>query len=368
MKEKGLMNTCNATRVTRRAGLAALALLMAAPITLLAAGAPEIAGDWQGKLAVNPTTALTVRFTFTKAANGTYTAVLNSPDNSAVKNTAVSGVTWDGTNLKLAVPTLQGSYAGAMKSGKIVGEWTQPGGKLPLELAPYQKVVLSSDAMKPYLGSWNGTITMAATTQTLAFEFKQGAAGLEGTFSIPDQGLTRPASDVTVENGELSFKVNVGAELSYKGKLTGSNIVGKLKVPSPVAPPDGVDLTLKRGAYQAKPVALKLSAESFAALKGKWQGTGSITNPQTQAKVDFQVTVRFESGSGGEQYGYIDSVVGPQSVKGIVITEATLVAGKFDAKAAAVNFVFTGTVAGKKIAGEITQGNVKTPVELTQTP
>ena len=145
------MDTCNGMTLSRRTGIAAL-LLLAAPAMLLAAAPPDLTGDWQGKLAVDAKNSLTVRFTFTKGANGAYTAVLNSPDNSAVKNTAVSGVTWDGTNLKLTVPTLQGSYAGKLANGAIAGEWTQPGGKLPLQLAPFQKTVLSSDAMKPYIG------------------------------------------------------------------------------------------------------------------------------------------------------------------------------------------------------------------------
>ncbi len=103
-----------------------------------------------------PATSLTVQFTFTKGSNGAYTAVLNSPDNPALKDTAASGVSWDGTNLKLQVPTLSGSFAGALKDGKVTGQWTQPGGNLPLVLAPYQKPVVTAAAAKSLAGSWNG--------------------------------------------------------------------------------------------------------------------------------------------------------------------------------------------------------------------
>jgi len=149
------MATSTPIRISRRAGLAAL-LLAALPGTLLAGAAPDLTGDWQGKLQMDANNALTVRFTFTKAANGTYTAVLNSPDNPAVKDTAVSGVTWDGTNLKLSVPSLSGAYAGAMKAGKIGGQWTQPGAALPLELSPYQKPVMTVDVVRPFVGAWTG--------------------------------------------------------------------------------------------------------------------------------------------------------------------------------------------------------------------
>jgi hypothetical protein len=359
------MNTSVGLPITRRSGMAALLLLLA-PATLLAAAAPDLNGEWQGKLAVDASNSLTVRFTFIKGANGAYTAVLNSPDNSAVKDTPVNGVTWDGTNLKLAVPTLQGSYAGKLVQGKIVGEWTQPGGKLALELAPFQKTVLSSEAMKPYIGEWNGALTLAGNTQTLMFTFKQGAGGLEGTFAIPDQGLTRPMTDVTVENGELSLKVNVGAEVSFKGKLNGNRIVGKLKVPSPAAPPDGVDTTFQRGAYKPAPVALKLTPENFTALKGKWQGKVTVTNPQNNQTTELPIVVRFEANGQGEYFGYLDSPT--QNVAGMTVNSAALEGSKFTATVNAIQAEYTGTLSGKKITGEWVQGGQRLPLELTQTP
>jgi hypothetical protein len=361
------MDTCNGMKLSRRTGIAAL-LLLAAPAMLLAAAPPDLTGEWQGKLAVTATNSLTVRFTFTKGANGAYTAVLNSPDNSAVKNTPVSGVTWDGTNLKLSVPTLQGSYAGKLANGTIAGEWTQPGSKLPLQLAPFQKTVLTSDAMKPYVGEWNSTLTLAANSQKVMFTFKQGAGGLDGTFEIPDQGVKRPMTDVTVENGELSLKVNVGAEISFKGKLVGNRIVGKLKVPSPVAPPDGADMTFERGAYKPPPVALKLTAADFAVLKGSWKGKGSVTVPQNNQKVDFDMTLRFESNAKGEYFGYLDSTARGVTSTGVIVNEATFAAGKLTIKVATAQMEYSGTVAGKKITGEFVQGGLRTPLELTQTP
>ena len=176
-------------------------------------------------------------------------------------------------------------------------------------------------------------------------------------------------SDLTVENGELSFRVNVGAEISFKGKLAAGNIAGKLKLPGAAAPPDGVDVTLQKGSYQPPPVALKLSAENFAVLKGKWQGKGSFTNPQNNQKIDFTMALRFEAGSkAGEYFGYVDSARGGISSNGVVINEASLVGDKLTAKISTGQAEFTGTVAGKKITGELVQGGLRIPVELTQTP
>jgi hypothetical protein len=343
-------------------------LLLAAPGVLLAGAAPEINGEWQGKLALDASNSLTVRFTFTRGANGAYTAVLNSPDNPAVKNTAVSGITWDGANLKFAVPTLQGSYAGKLANGKIAGEWTQPGSKLPLELAPYQKATLSADALRPYVGAWNGTLELAGQKQTLVFNLRQGAGGaLEGTFGIPDQGMTQPMGDLTLENGVLSFHT-LGGRISFKGTLANNRLAGKLKVPSPAAPADGVDLAMQKGDYKPAPVALTLAAADFAKLKGKWSGKGSFTNPQNNQKVEFDIAVRFESGSGGQQYGYVDSSAGGQKSTGVVISFASLAGDKVTVRLAVGQVEFTGTLAGSKITGEWVQSGMRIPLELTRTP
>lgn len=360
------MNAFKSGGIARRACLAAL--LLVAPAMLLAAAPADIAGEWQGKLAVNPSVSLTVRFTFTKGANGAYTAVLNSPDNPDVKNTAVSGVSWDGTSLKFSVPTLQGNYAGKLANGKFAGEWTQPGGKLPLELAPYQKAVLTADVMKPYVDTWNGSISLAGSTQKLVFKFNQGKGGaLEGTFSIPDQGLTQPMTDVALENGQVSFRA-LQSRLSFKGKLENNQLVGKLVVPSPAAPPDGIDVAMKRGDYQPPPVALKLSAADFARVKGKWQGKGSFLNPQNNQNVDVQVALRFETGSKGELFGFVDSSAGGTSSTGVVVTDAIVAGDKLTVRVSVAQAEFNGTLTGNKLTGEWVQGAVRMPLELTRTP
>ncbi len=180
--KRWILNTFRAVLAT-----AAALLLPAMPVTVFAAVAPDLVGVWQGKLPVDAKTSLTVQFTFTKGANGAYTAVLNSPDNPALKDTAVNGVSWDGTNLKLQVPSLSGSFAGALKAGSIGGQWTQPGSTLPLALAPYQKPVLSAANVKSLTGSWSGVLTVAkGMEQNVVFQFKPATGGgLDGTFNIP---------------------------------------------------------------------------------------------------------------------------------------------------------------------------------------
>jgi hypothetical protein len=359
--------------------IAGAVLLQVAPATARAAAPAELAGVWQGKLAVDASNSLAVQFTFTKGANGAYTAVLNSPDNPAIKNTAVSGVSWDGTNLKLQVPTLSGSYAGALKDGKFTGQWTQPGGNLPLVLSPYQKPVVTAAAARSIAGSWNGVLTVGTITQNLMFQFKQGAGGvLEGSFSIPDQGVNGvPANNVVFENGELSLKVQVGPQLlDYKGKLAGEQITGKLKAPG--LPPDGVAVNFKRGEYKVVAPALKLSAEAFAVVKGRWQGPMDVPLPAQAAaagqptSVKVTVTVRFETNDRNEYVGYLavtepGQATGANAPPGFAISEAQFAAGKLTLKAPAASIDYSGTVAGNTITGTWVQVPLGRNIPLTLT-
>ena len=113
---------------------------------------------------------------------------------------------------------------------------------------------------------------------------------------------------------------------------------------------------------------VKLTAEPFAKLKGKWQGKISVTNPQTSQKTELPVAVRFESNANGEYFGYLDSPA--QGVSGMIVNFASLEGDKFTARVAAANAEYTGTLAGSKITGEWVQAQagLRTPVELTKAP
>jgi hypothetical protein len=355
------MNSWKTLSITRRCAIT-LALLL--PGAVFAAAPPDLAGTWEGKLAVDAKTSLRVQFTFTKAANGSYNAVLNSPDNAAIKDAPVSGVAWDGSNLKLQVPSLSGAYAGTLKAGKIGGQWTQPGGALALELAPWQKPVVTAGTVKALTGSWSGAITIAGIKRNVVFTFKQAASGdFEGTFGLPDQGANIPMSNVTFENGEVSLKVPA-AQIDYKGKLNGNQIVGKLTSPNAAFPPEGLDATMTRGEYKAPAVPLKLSADAFASLKGKWEGTIEVANAQSGQKTQLPMVVRFETNEKGEQLGFVDS---PKlGAKGVIVTEATMTGDKLVAKVASVGGEFAGTLAGNTLTGEWAQAaaGLKTPLTL----
>ncbi|MEO8307071.1 MAG: hypothetical protein ABI616_03400 [Pseudomonadota bacterium] len=348
----------------------ALATLLLASTGAMAAAAAapaaaDLAGVWQGKLAVDPKNSLTIQFTFAKDAKGAYTAVLNSPDNGAIKNTPATGVTWDGSNVKLQVAALSGSYAGVLKDGKINGQWTQPGGALPLVLSPYQKPVMTKAAMDALNGDWLGTVTVGPSPVNTVFQFKKNDKGeLVGTFGIPDQGLTdSPITDLEFDGTRLSLNVP-RLRAGYAATLVPNQLNGMLKIAGPGVPPEGLPLNLKHGEYKAKVYPLKFSTEEFAALNGSWKGKLEITPPNGGQKVVLSMVLRFGTSDNGQYVGYIDSP--DQKAMNIAITDASFKDGKLMVKVDAVKGEYNGTLAGKTITGTWMQGPINTPLVLTR--
>jgi hypothetical protein len=342
-----------------------LASLMLASGLATAAAPQDLTGMWQGKLAVDPKNSLTIQMTFSKDAKGAYTAVLNSPDNPAIKNTAATGVTWDGTTLKLQVPTLQGSYAGTLKDGALNGQWTQPGGNLPLVLAPYQKPVVTKQAAAQLIGAWFGPITVAGSAITVQFRFSNDAKGeLQGTFSIPDRGLNdSPVSDLEFTGGKLSLRIPQVNNAPFTATLANNQLTGAIKIPAPGAPPDGIPLVLKKGEYAAPVHALKLTSEQYAALGGKWNGKLEITAPDGQKRT-LTLVMRFETNAAGQYVGFLDSP--DQKATGIPITEATFVDGTLTVQVELIKGTYTGKLAGKTLTGTWSQGPGTNPLVLTR--
>lgn len=354
--------------ITRRT--LTVAVLSLATGVAFAAAPPDLTGMWQGKLAVDAKNSLTIQMTFAKDAKGALTAVLNSPDNPALKNTAASGVTWDGTSLKLQVPALQGSYAATMKGGSLDGQWTQPGGNLPLVLAPYSKPVLTKAAAAQLVGGWFGKVSMAGQTPTVQFRFEDdGKGGLKGTLSIPDLGANGiPLGDIEFANNNLSVRIPQANNGTFMGTLANGVIKGALKVPAPGVPPDGAPLELKKGDYVPPVHALKLTSEQFAALNGKW--TGKLEPPpgpdgQTRS---LTMIVTFNTNANGQYVGSIE--VPEQRLKGVSVNEATFADGTLSFKVSAVpgGGGYTGKVTGNTATGNWTQGPNSIPLNLTRTP
>jgi hypothetical protein len=342
----------------------ALTCLLAASTGAMAAAAPELTGVWQGKLAVDPTTSLSIEFTFGKDAKGAYTAVLNSPDNASIKNTAATGVTWDGSNVKLQVAALSGSYSGTLKDGKISGQWVQPGGNLPLVLSPFQKPVLAKAAIDTLTGTWFGPLKIPGGELTFVLRFKNDAKGeFGGTLAVPEQGGNEIAmADIQFSNNQLNFKIpQVSGNLT--ATLANGVFTGTWKQGGAASAGAGMPVTMKKGEYAAQVHALKLSNDAFAAVNGTWKGQLDFTSPQGQ-KVSLSMVLRFATSSGGQYVGFVDSP--DQKAANIPVTEATFANNKLTVKIASLQGEYIGTLAGKTLTGEWKQGPVVAPLVMTK--
>lgn len=238
-------------------------------LCMSAAAQIDLSGTWQGKLAISPNESITVQITISKQAGGSYTAMLDSPDSSAIKNVPASAVKISGTVLTIDVASLSGSYSGTVGKEIITGEWKQEGNSLPLVLTPYRKASLAS--LKPILGEWTGEMILPGQGSTaVAFRFEVSKQGdLAAYFNLPEQGAKIPATNVALENSLLTFSI---PNAKYEGKLIESRIEGVIKQ-------GGVEikLNLTRGKYEAP--GSVMPAEDMKRLLGQWIGKYSPGGP-----------------------------------------------------------------------------------------
>jgi hypothetical protein len=307
----------------------------------------DLAGTWQGKLAIDPNTKLTIHFILTKKADGSYAAVLNSPDTGGIKNVAASAVKYAGDKLSIDVATLSGSYSGTVAKGTITGEWKQQGSTFPLVLTPYKKPDVSS--LKPLLGEWVSKLKVTeGMIITVVFHFEYAKDGkFVSTFDQPDQGAKGlEISDVVLEGNQVSFKIPV-ASGEYKGTLVKNTIAGIYKV-------SGRELAmdLVKGKYQAPTAQIDLSADAMKLLLGRW--TGKI-GPLT-------MVFRFERNATGQSAVLID--VPEQKAVGLAVGKATLIDDTLSLDVPAVFGKYVGKLSGDKIDGTWSQNKQDIPLSL----
>jgi len=89
-------------------------------------------GVWEGVLDANGTQ-LHLRFNFTKNADGSITATVDSVDQGA-NGLPVASIARTGDTVKMDVKTVGGSYEGTLNkdTSAMTGTWSQSGGSLPL--------------------------------------------------------------------------------------------------------------------------------------------------------------------------------------------------------------------------------------------
>ena len=275
----------------------------------------EIIGKWQGKLVPAPGSELVIQFIITKNDDGSYSVVLNSPDQGAIKDIKASSVVYDAGKLTMDVTDLSGSYEGLVKDGKIEGNWMQEGTSIPLNLSPYKKPVLTKEDKAILLGQWHGPIDIPQLSLTAVVRFEINEKDkFVGFFNVPEQGSTEsPITNIELDDGNVRFKI-AGA-LEYKGKLADNEIVGNLYQGAQPIP-----ITLKKGEFKAPTYSLNLPKEIMEGLSGEWHG-----NLKMPANI-LHVECRFETTEKDEFVGFYG--LPDQNVKGIPVTGASFSDGE----------------------------------------
>jgi hypothetical protein len=319
--------------------------LLVISITVLqinsAIASEDITGTWQGKLEPAPGSELVIQFNISKNDDGSYSVVLNSPDQGAIKDIKANSVLYDSGTLKLEVADLSGSYEGVLKDGKFEGNWMQEGTSIPLNMKPYEKPVLTKEDKAKLAGQWHGELKIPANTLTLVFRFEMQEEDLRGFLDLPDSGAKGiPVADIELSDGDLRLKVPAVAQLQYKAKFTDNEISGEVTIQGAQKFP----LTLQKGEYKAPTYSLNLPKEVMEGLTGEWHG--HLKMPANMIHVE----CRFEKTEKGEFVGFYG--VPDQNIKGLPLTEASFSDGKLTLKIKVANAEFKGKLEGDKLTGE----------------
>jgi hypothetical protein len=318
-------------------------------------GQTELAGTWQGKLAISPNEHITIQFILTKQTDGSYKAVLNSTDSGAIKNVPANAVKYAGDKLTVEVASLSGSYTGTVGKGTITGEWKQPGSTLPLILTPYKKPEAAS--FKPLLGEWFGKLTVPGITSlTIIYRFEITKDGkLGGFMDVPDQNAKGIAmGDVAFETNQLSLRIP-SAAIEYTGHLSGNSIKGTFKQSGA-----SFELNLARGKYQFS--GIDMPAEDMNKLLGQWAGQMKMSqdpNADTATAI-----FRFEKTKDGKLAAFSDSP--EQGSYGRALTDVTLKDDQLIIKLPGTTGAYTGKLSGNSIAGTFSIGAMKLDLTVTK--
>lgn len=123
------------------------------------APAPPIDGMWHGLLAGR----LHLDLALARGADGTWSGKLDSVDQGAAF--AIERVTVDADGLRFAIASIDGSFAGKIEGGRIVGTWTQRGHGQPLAFAREPAPQAAEKPQKPL----DAPVEIAIATPPIAF-------------------------------------------------------------------------------------------------------------------------------------------------------------------------------------------------------
>ncbi len=305
-------------------------------------------GIWQGTLDAGGGQKLTLQFTFSKQPNGSYTAMLNSPDNAGIKNIPANVVSYKDRKLTLKVDSLSGSYSGTVGKGTISGEWRQQSKTMPLVLTQLKQ--LSAQDMKRLQGQWVGKIKGtdgALITVVYRFEITKDGK-LTASSDSPDVGVFGSAvTDISLTGKRLIYRIPDAAG-EFEGELTAQGISGTFKGQYYTGP-----LKLVRGKYEPPAAKVDIPAPEMKKLLGRWSGrVGTVS-----------IVFHFDRNATGKNIITMD--IPEQNVKGMAVLNASLINGTLSLKMSQLEY--SGKLSGNKIDGSMKPpGQNAIPLLLTR--
>ena len=184
-------------------------------------------GNWEGFMAVSPTSEVRVVFRVEKDAKGNLTARSDSPEFKARGTTVFEEVSSKGRDVSFKSKASGREFAGKLNPAgtEIVGEWKKGANSLPLTVVKLDGPVTPSDV-------WEGALDLGAGRKLkLAFHVLKTKAGeFKAGMDSPDQGVFG-MKVTTTEVGKDSLKFVIKGVGEYEGTvgLDGKSSAGQWK-------------------------------------------------------------------------------------------------------------------------------------------
>ncbi|MBQ12860.1 MAG: hypothetical protein QGG67_10330 [Gammaproteobacteria bacterium] len=312
----------------------------------------DLLGIWEGELSVGPDQSITVQFTIEQGADGTYSGLLNAPDQPSLTDVPIDTVSIEQNSLNMEISAISGSYEGTIADSVIQGTWSQQGTTFELNLAPYQEPVLTQEQFARLAGSWLGTLRPVPGGDlefTVIVTFEQNEEGeSSATMSVPEQGRNRiPVDSIELDGDELTLEISQ-ARVEIKGSLNGETFAGQWSQAG-----QSLALNLAKGEYEQP--GLELSALDFARLQGPWNG--QVTG--------LTVVLRVEE-IDGQFLAFLDSP--DQGASDIPIATLDVQGDELTLSIAALQVSYTAEISADELSGEWNQGGQTQPLVLARGP
>lgn len=307
-------------------------------------------GTWQGQLETAPGTEMTVQFIISAEADGSYSALINSPDSGALKNVAADSITVADNELTMEFDSLSGEFSGTLSQGELAGEWRQLDQSFPLIMTAYEKPTMSAADLEYITGSWVGKLEVTGIELPVVFRFEANEAGdLVGEFDSPLEGaFGLPVDNLSFADSKLDLSLDF-AGVRFTGEASESGIDGVWRQSG-----QEFALGLSKGEYETDSSKLEIDEAARERLEGSWSGQlGPIT-----------MVIRFEYDDEDNFVAFVDSP--DQNVNGLVVTAMSLEDNALSLQLTVPPAEYNGELIGDEIVGEWSQGGMNNPLTLTR--